>query len=188
MGFFSRRRKKESAIPEQAAEQTLGSFANPEGQAVVGQQLGGGPQIQGMDVGDTLKMLTQLGPAIQAAIASGNVQITQGEPQVLDMRGSGLREEILGIMGQHGIDPSSGTQSEIDASAYGNMQQQILEALSKHGISPHPANVNPAEMAQMQQELMAVLAKHGINPQAPWTGGAPGQIPPATPGTEGEGT
>jgi hypothetical protein len=180
VGFFSSRRKKESAIPDSANEQALGSFANPEGQAVVGQQVGGGmPNVQGMGVGDTLAMLTQLGPAIQQAIASGNVQVTQGQPQVIDMRGSGLREQILGIMGQHGIDATPGaTGQTVDASAYGNMQQQILEALHQHGISPNPAAANPEEMAQMQQELMGVLAKHGINPGSGWSTGDSPQIPP----------
>ncbi len=166
MGFFSRRRKKESALPDSVTEPALGSFANPEGQAVVGQPVGGGtPDFQGMGAGDTFAMLSQIGPMIQQAIASGNVQITQGQSQVIDMRGTGLREQIMGIMSQHGIDPENpGAQGAVDASAYGNMQQQILEALHQHGVSPNPAAANPAEMAQMQQELMAVLAKHGINP------------------------
>ena len=64
------------------------------------------------------------------------MQIAQGEPQVIDMRGSGLREEIMGIMSQHGIDPEAGTASNVDAGAYGDMQQQILAALAKHGIDP----------------------------------------------------
>jgi hypothetical protein len=139
MGFFSRRKQKESAIPESANEQALGSFANAEGQPVVGQQVGGGqPQIdlQGLSGLDGLQALMQLGPMIQQAMATGNVQISQGEPQTIDMRGSGLREEILGIMSQHGIDAEAGTASNIDASAYGDMQQQILAALAKHGIDP----------------------------------------------------
>jgi hypothetical protein len=175
VGFFSRRRKKESAIPEATEPAALGSFANPEGQGVVGQPVGGAmPGAQGMDAGDAMAMFSQIGPAIQQAIASGNVQITQGQPQVIDMRGSGLREQILGIMQQHGIDPENpGAQTTVDAGAYGNMQQQILEALSQHGINQNPGAANPADYAQMQQELMAVLAKHGINP-----GGGTPQIPP----------
>jgi hypothetical protein len=137
VGFFSWRRKRESAIPESPNDEALGSFANPAGQPVVGQQIGGGQpsiDLQGLSGLDGLQALMQLGPMIQQAIASGNVQVSQGEPQVLDMRGSGLREEILGIMSAHGIDPESATASNVDASAYGDMQQQILQALSKHGI------------------------------------------------------
>jgi hypothetical protein len=140
VGFFSRRRKRESAIPESSNAQALGSFANAEGQPVIGQQVGGGQQsfdVQNVGGLDGLQTLMQLGPMIQQAIASGNVQITQGEPEVLDMRGSGLREEIMGIMSQHGIDPESATANQnIDAAAYGDMQQQLLAALAKHGIDP----------------------------------------------------
>ena len=130
--FFRRRRERESAIPpstqvEQPSE-ALGSFASAEDQPVVGRQVGG-DHVGSVD-------LSQLGPMIQNAIAEGDVQIEQGGSQTIDMRGTGLREEILGIMQQHGIDPESGTAQNVDASAYGDMQQQILEALARHGIDP----------------------------------------------------
>jgi hypothetical protein len=153
MGFFSRRRKRESAVPD-STETTLGSFAKSEGQPVVGQQVGGGqPEInvEGLSGLDGLKMLAQLGPMIQQAMATGNVQISQGEPQVLDMRGTGLREEILGIMSEHGIDPAAGTASQnIDASGYGNMQQQIMEALARHGVPSDPTAANPSGYTEIQ--------------------------------------
>ena len=117
--FFKRRRQRESAIPE----------AEPEGtdQPVVGQQVEGAQQLPGgMD-------LSQLGPMIQSAIEQGNVTIEQGPSQTIDMRGTGLREEILGIMKNHGLDPEK--PGEIDAGDYGDMQRQILEALSKHGVN-----------------------------------------------------
>ena len=148
MGFFSRRRKRESAIPD-ATDATLGSFAKSEGQPVVGQQVGGGQpaiNVEGLSGLDGLQMLAQLGPMIQQAMASGNVQVFQGDPQVLDMRGTGLREEILGIMSEHGIDLASATANQdIDASAYGDMQQQILEALSKHGVNTDPGGADPSD-------------------------------------------
>jgi hypothetical protein len=142
--FFRRRRERESALPVSAhAEQPtepLGSFASPEGQPVVGRQVGGGqfdPAAFGGDPGlaDGLAALSQLGPMIQKAIAEGNVQIEHGGSQTIDMRGTGLREEILGIMQAHGIDAESGSAS-IDASSYGDMQQQLLDALAEHGIDP----------------------------------------------------
>ena len=141
MGFFSRRRKKESAIPT-SAETALGSFAKAEGQPVIGQQVGGGMpggmNVQGMDLTDSLAMLSQLGPMIQQAMASGNVQITQGEPQTIDMRGTDLGEQIKGIMQQHGIDPNTGAvNAPGDQNTYMAMQQQILQALAQHGIDPN---------------------------------------------------
>jgi hypothetical protein len=141
--FFRRRRERESAIPPSAQVEepsaALGSFANPEGQPVVGGQVGGGsPELQGVaGMADGLEALAQLGPMIQRAMAQGNVQIEHGGSQAIDMRGTGLREEILGIMRQHGIDAESGTAAgSIDASAYGDMQQQILAALARHGVDP----------------------------------------------------
>jgi hypothetical protein len=99
--FFKDRRAKESAVPSSEA---LGSFASPEGQAVVGQQIG----------------------------AAG----AETHSQTIDMRGTGLREEILGIMQQHGIDAESGTARNVDAAVYGDMQQELLAALARHGIDP----------------------------------------------------
>jgi hypothetical protein len=132
--FFKNRRAKESAVPPSEA---LGSFADPDDQAVVGRQVGGGGDAQPVPGGaDGLAALTQLGPMIQRAIAEGNVQIEHGPSQTIDMRGTGLREEILGIMQQHGIDAESGTAQSVDASAYGDMQRQLLEALARHGIDP----------------------------------------------------
>jgi hypothetical protein len=129
--FFSRRREREGALEraEQDAGATLGSFASPEGQPVVGQPVsdGGGAQVGGLD-------LSNLGSMIQTAIDQGNVMIEQGPSQAIDMRGTGLREEIFEIMRQHGIDPESGTAGNVNAADYGEMQQQILDALSRHGL------------------------------------------------------
>ena len=129
--FFSRRRERESALDQadHDAAATLGSFASSEGQPVVGEQVsdGGGAEVAGLD-------LSNLGSMVQAAIDSGNVTIEQGPSQAIDMRGTGLREEIFEIMRQHGIDPESGTSSNVNAADYGDMQRQILEALSRHGL------------------------------------------------------
>ena len=144
MGFFSWRRKKESAIPE--STEALGSFASAEGQPVVGKQVGGGaPSInaQGMDLTDTVAMLSQIGPMIQQAMATGNVQITQGDAQTIDMRGTDLGEQIKGIMAQHGIDPEKGTVNvQGDTNTYLAMQQQILQALAQHGIDPNASGTS----------------------------------------------
>lgn len=143
--FFKGRRERESALPpssnlSEPGEQ-LGSFANPEGQPVVGKQVGGAGDFGSVAGMGGLEALAQLGPMIQQAIATGNVQIQQGTPQEIDLRGNGdLREQILGIMQQHGIDAEGGTATgPIDAGSYGDMQRQILEALSQHGVDFGPA-------------------------------------------------
>jgi septum formation topological specificity factor MinE len=126
--FFRNRRQRESALPQ--AESELGTFAQPQGQEVVGQQAGAAPGVSGDQVD-----LSQLGSIIQSAIEHGNVTIDQGPSQTIDMRGTGLREEILGIMQQHGLNPEGGASMNVNAGDYGDMQKQIMEALSKHGVN-----------------------------------------------------
>jgi hypothetical protein len=142
--FFKNRRVKESAVHAEDPPEALGSFAKSEGQPVVGKQVAGGdPQgavnLEGLGLTDGLAMLSQLGPMIQKAMAEGNVTVEQGPTQTIDMRGTGLREEMLGIMKQHGIDPEAQTAQNVDAGAYGDMQKQLLEALAKRGIDPNAA-------------------------------------------------
>jgi hypothetical protein len=156
VGFFSRRRKRESAIPE-STEAALGSFAKAEGQPVVGQQVGGGlpdgVTVQGMDAGDALAMLSQVGPMIQQAMASGNVQITQGEPQVINARGTELGEQLKAIMAQHGIDPDAGTvNAQGDTNSYMEMQQQIMQALAQHGVDPNASGSINVTNVQIEGE------------------------------------
>ena len=174
--FFKSRREKESALQPSEIESAPGTFANPEGQQVVGTQVPGtsGIEVQGMSAADGLAMLSQLGPMIQQAMKTGNVQISQMPPQVIDMRGTGLREEILGIMGQHGISTDGSSGETVNAADYGEMQKQIAEALEKHGVPTAPTSANMADYGDMQKELMEVLEKHG------WHGGMPPQVEPGS--------
>jgi septum formation topological specificity factor MinE len=118
--FLRRRRQRESALGQ--AEDELGTFATPEGQQVVGRQVSASPGFT-------------LGSMIQTAIDQGDVMIEQGPSQTIDMRGTGLREEILEIMRRHGLDPEGGASMNVNAGDYGDMQEQIMEALSKHGVN-----------------------------------------------------
>lgn len=129
--MFKRRRDRESA--------THGlSLGDQPSQQVKPMSAGGGlgrpaqttpTQQQGFD----LNQLGQIGALIAQAAQQGDIQVHQGTPQEIDLRGTGLREEILGIMAQHGIDAGGGAQ-QIDAGTVPEMQQQILEALSQHGV------------------------------------------------------
>jgi hypothetical protein len=85
-----------------------------------------------------LAALSQLGPMIQKAIAEGDVQIEQGGSQTIDMRGTGLREEILGIMEQHGIDPETGTAQNVDANAYGACSSRSSRRSRATASTPAP--------------------------------------------------
>ncbi len=105
--FFKRRRDRESAIP--------GGTSEP-----LTRQLKGDGKPIGQPVGQ--------------AFQSGNFQVTQGESQVIDLRGSGLRDEILGALQQHGIDPDAAPGAQINAGDVPGLQEQIMQALEDAGI------------------------------------------------------
>jgi hypothetical protein len=137
--FAKRRRERESATSGLSAGldpsqriQSGGDAGQPPPASAFGvdpsAQLG---QAQGVD----WAKLAQIGPMIQQAIQSGNVQISQGEPQSIDLRGSDVGDQLKEIMRQHGIDPEAGTAPGFDASQMPAMQQQIMDALSQAGVN-----------------------------------------------------
>jgi len=79
-----------------------------------------------MDLGAVLGL-------VQQAWQSGNVEVRQGESQVIDLRGSGLREQIIGALEQYGIDPNAQGQ-QIDAGNVPGLQEQIMRALEDAGV------------------------------------------------------
>jgi hypothetical protein len=136
LDFFKRRRDRESAIPQgMTAAAGQGSVGQDvpwaKDMETVGQPISA-PAAQGMPVD-----LSQLGAMMQQAFASGNVQVTQGPSQVIDMTGvAGLQEQIVGIMQQHGIDAAHpGNIHEIDTSQVPEMQAQIMQALQQAGLN-----------------------------------------------------
>jgi len=134
--YFRRRRERESATPD--ASESVTEALKGDGSTVgepIGQQF---PQAgaQGVDISaffdtnDLGGMISAIGSAIQ----QGNYEVTQGESQVIDLRGTGMRDEILQAMRDHGVDPEATDASQIDASQMPDLQRQILQALSNHGI------------------------------------------------------
>jgi hypothetical protein len=132
-GYFRRRKERESAVPSSEVEsltKQLKGDGEPVGQPI-GQAL---PQQPSFNWGGGTDMASVLA-LMQQAFASGNYEITQGENQVIDMRGTGLREDIMEAMRQHGIDPENATaQGQINAADYMGLQQQIMDALRQHGV------------------------------------------------------
>jgi hypothetical protein len=140
--FLSRRRERESAIPQAEVDSITGKLDEsdaPVGQPIQGvgspQALGSLGTGQAMDIGSVFGMLGM----IKQAYESGNIQISHGENQVVDMRGTAdgqaLREQIMAAMKQAGIDPGAmpeGTQ--VDAAQYAGLQQNILDVLAQHGV------------------------------------------------------
>jgi protein-tyrosine-phosphatase len=144
--FFKRRRQRESAIPAPSETRSAGGAADPD-QPVVGQQFSGAPAPGpigaggGIDV-SSLGGLAGLAEAMKQAAAQGDAQVTQSS-QTLDLRGTGLREEIVEIMKRHGIDPDSGSAQacKINAASMPAMQAEMLEALKRHGIDTDAASI-----------------------------------------------
>ena len=117
--YFRHRRERESAVPESREVSPPSTQVSPlaDGGAAEAQK-------QMADAGMDLGQIAQIGQMIAEAARSGNVQIQHGDPQAIeldaaqtiDLGGSGLREEILGILEQHGVDPDPASPQEIDAS------------------------------------------------------------------------
>jgi len=133
MGVFDylrRRRERESAVPSLEVGPASTQVGPLPGEADA-------PQAAG---GVDLAQIAQIGQMMAAAARSGNIQIQQGDTagfdatQTLDLQDSGLRDEILGILDQHGIDPDPASPQEIDASRMPEMQQQILDAIARQGV------------------------------------------------------
>jgi hypothetical protein len=146
--FFKSRRERESAIPSADAAEIIGKLES--NQAPVGQPIES-PQAQpGIDLsafgvpgGEGQPNIFQVMGMIKDAYSSGNIQVSQGQGQTIDLRGiadgQALREQILDAMKQHGIDPngvSDGTQ--VNAADYEGLQQQIMQALTDHGVEVNP--------------------------------------------------
>jgi hypothetical protein len=89
-------------------------------------------------------MLKQMQPMMEqqmkAAMAQANeaAKHPPSEAQVEQMQASGsaLRDEIFGIMKEHGVDPTGATPpNAANMESYAQMQQQIMDAVSKHGYN-----------------------------------------------------
>ena len=135
--YFRRRRERESAVAgldvgADPSQQVSSSASGGEASAKPADQqdLTAAIEAGGFD----LAQLGQIGALITQAAREGNIQVHQGTPQEIDLRGTGLREEILGIMSTHGIDAEAGSGQQIDASEVPDMQEQILDALRQAGV------------------------------------------------------
>lgn len=130
--YFRRRRERESAVPSLEITPPSTQVQPLSGETDASQAV----QAAGVD----LAQLGQIGQMIAEAARSGNIQIQQGDsvqldgPQTIDLQGSGLRDEILGILDQHGIDPDPAAPQQIDASQMPEMQQQIMDAIARQGV------------------------------------------------------
>ena len=88
--------------------------------------------------------------ALQEGMNSQNITV---DSQVIDMRGSGLREEIMGVIAAHGIDTNQQGQ-QINASE--DMQKDIMAVLEKAGLNIDPSQFPtgmPAASAEPEEPI-----------------------------------
>lgn len=116
--FFKGRRDRETPFPE---GMSVGD--TPQTDAT-----GGGDLAQ---LGEQFGNLGNLGEQIQQAFKQGNVTVTEGESNVLDLRGSGARDEILEVLREHGVAAEKGDQVNVTDA---DLQQKIFGVLAKHGL------------------------------------------------------
>lgn len=91
------------------------------------------------DLGGGTDLFGVLG-MIKDAYQTGNIQISHGPSQVIDLRGDtdvdGLRAQIIEAMEARGIDPNATPDqaTQVDASQYAGLQEDLLRVLGEHGI------------------------------------------------------
>ena len=129
--FFSNRRATESALgaaeQQEAIEQAL-AHAN----AHPGISTGPGMQVTQTESVGGLAALGVLFSQLQAAKDAGvTVETTS---QVIDLRGTDLRGDILEVIAAHGLDAGRPGQA-IDASSAAGLQSEILAVLAQAGIN-----------------------------------------------------
>lgn len=138
-GFLERRRNRESAVQPGNA---LTSEPPPIEVKPVGQpfESAGKPAAFGLDGAADVSSVFGILGMIKDAYQSGNIQISHGSSQMIDLRGDTnveeLREQILAAMQERGIDPNATPDqaTQIDASQYAGLQADLLRVLGEHGI------------------------------------------------------
>ena len=137
-GFLDRRRQRESAV--QPGNELTSTPPPSEELKPVGQPFAqAGQPANPFDLGGGTDIFGVLG-MIKNAYQTGNIQISHGSSQMIDLRGDTnaeeLRAQIMAAMEKRGIDPNAtpdGTQ--VDASQYAGLQEDLLRVLGEHGVN-----------------------------------------------------
>jgi hypothetical protein len=135
LDFFSGRRKRESAASAQAEAQEFSGISRshdesvPEGSIQIPNGMQGNGTLELQGIGD----LGNLGALIGTALAQGNVSVS-GQSQVIDLRGTGLREQMVEALEAHGIDVESQQGQQIDAGSIPGLGPEVLGLLSQAGV------------------------------------------------------
>jgi hypothetical protein len=175
VGLFSRFRRQPVEPPP---ETPAGSFADPEGQPVVGQQAPGGP-MWGMhpSLGNELTSVSQ-----------GMAMMRQMGPMLTN--GTQIRDEMFEVMKRHGVDPMKGiAPGQYNPTDLAGMEQEIMQVYSKHGINIGALEQQAISNAQgtvpmagwqiptaapsneLQAEIFEIMKRHGVDPEKGMTAG-----------------
>jgi hypothetical protein len=157
VGLFGFLRKKdETAIPEPGTPEfdaAVQGSALPDSQSVsMGEE--GWTSTQG---GSTQGGAEEVPDAAHQALAGmgidpANAQV-QGSSKTIDLRGSGVREQIVKVLEAHGIDPDKQGQT-IDASTVPGLQQAVFAILGQHGVQiPTAGGIGGAIAPPPQDEV-----------------------------------
>ncbi len=93
------------------------------------------PADQAQQVAQAVTQLQQAfgGAGFGGAMGSADVSVSAGQPQTLDLRGmEGLRDEMMGVMRQYGVDPESG--QPFDAAQVPGLQEALMQVLAGRGV------------------------------------------------------
>jgi septum formation topological specificity factor MinE len=150
VGLFARFRRQPA---EPAPEAPVGSFANPEGQPVVGEQPAGPAWGMHPSLGNQLTSISQ-----------GIAMMRQMGPMITN--GAQIRDEIFEVMRRHGIDPMKGIASDrYDPADLAGMQEEIMQVYSRHGIDlGYGTGQTPTMSSELRDELMEIMKRHGVDP------------------------
>ncbi len=150
MGLFGFLRKKdERAIPEPGS---------PEFDAAVrGSALPTSEGGQSVSMGEA--GWTNPDTAHQALEQLGiDPSHAQQSSQVLDLRGTGAREQVLKALREHGIDPDKKGQT-INASTIPGLQEAVFRALGQAGVQIPNAGGFGGGVAAPRQDPLDVIAR-----------------------------
>jgi hypothetical protein len=151
VGLFDFLRKKdERAIPEPGSPEF---DAAVQGSALPSSE--GGQSVSMGEAGWTNPesahhALEQLG------IDPSKVEVERGSNEVIDLRGTGAREQVLKALREHGIDPDKQGQT-IDATSIPGLQESIFQALGQAGFRIPGAGGFGGGVAAPQQDPISVV-------------------------------
>jgi len=156
--YFRDRRERESALSNSDQSEIEAALASAQAQAQAQPVQQG--EVSGLEALGMLAAMFGQSKDMQAqgvdlsALQEGlNSQNITVDSQVIDMRGSGLREEIMGVIAAHGIDTNQQGQ-EITASE--DMQKDIMAVLEKAGLNIDPSQFPtgmPATSAEPEEPM-----------------------------------